>query len=80
LHHQEIQRKEACKEILLTNDASAYDAQIYNIMLGSGLKLGINSNTKNQNETDILFPKGTWCDVYNSSLGCITNEDDSSIN
>lgn len=49
-------------------------------MLGSGLKLGINSNTLNQNETDFLFPKGTWCDVYNSSLGCITNEDDTSIN
>lgn len=48
-------------------------------MLGSGLKLGINSVVLDQNETNFLFPKGTWCDIFNSSKGCTTNEGDSSI-
>lgn len=32
-------------------------------MLGSALKLSINSNTLNKNETEFYFPAGTWCNV-----------------
>jgi len=46
------------------NDANALDAsQELNIMLGDALKLSINSNTLNKNDTDFYFPKGHWCSV-----------------
>lgn len=61
------------------DDDSAYLDQPFNIMLGSGLKLGINSAVLDQNSTNFLFPKGTWCDIFDASKGCITNEGDSSI-
>jgi alpha-glucosidase (family GH31 glycosyl hydrolase) len=61
------------------NDDSAYLDQPYNIMLGSALKLGINSNVLDQNTTSILFPQGTWCDIFNASKGCTTNNASTSI-
>jgi len=38
-------------------------------MLGSALKLGLNTNTLGKNSTDIFFPRGRWCDVYNRKKG-----------
>ena len=48
-------------------------------MLGDGLKLGVNSAILGLNETDFLFPKGTWCDIYNTKNKCITNEGETSV-
>ena len=42
------------------NDQEAYKNEIYNIMLGSTMKLSVQSN-KNQNNTYFYFPQGTWC-------------------
>lgn len=61
------------------DDAKAYEDQPYNIMLGKALKLGINSNQLGVNETSFLFPKGTWCDLFNLTIPCTTNEGDESI-
>jgi len=48
-------------------------------MLGSALKLGINSNVLDQNETSFLFPKGSWCDLFNATKKCTNNDGDTSI-
>lgn len=61
------------------DDQNAYLDQSYNIMLGSALKLGINTVALDQNTTSFKFPTGTWCDVFNSSNGCTTNEGKDSI-
>jgi hypothetical protein len=45
-------------------------------MLGSALKLGIQSTILNQNTTEFYFPKGIWCDVFNTSgveNNCVDN-------
>jgi len=55
------------------DDESAYLDQSYNVMLGSALKLGINTFALDQNTTAFRFPTGTWCDVFNASNGCTTN-------
>lgn len=47
-------------------------------MLGSALKLGVNSDVLDQNETSFLFPKGTWCDIYIPENKCYVNNDDNS--
>ena len=39
-------------------------------MLGAALKLGINSDSLRQNETDFYFPPGIWCNVYVPSEPC----------
>lgn len=50
------------------DDTGSLDApQELNAMLGSALKLSINSNTLNKNETDFYFPAGTWCNVLTAS-------------
>lgn len=61
------------------DDAKAYEDQPYNIMLGKAMKLGINSNVLGQDETTFLFPKGTWCDLFNVTIPCTVNEGDASI-
>jgi hypothetical protein len=46
----------------------ALDAsQELNIMLGSALKLGVQSTKLNQNFTEFTFPEGVWCDVFRNS-------------
>jgi len=50
------------------NDDGALDApQELNVMLGDALKLSINSNTLNKNDTDFYFPAGYWCNVLSGS-------------
>lgn len=50
------------------NDVKALDApQELNIMLGSALKLSVNSNTLNKNMTDFYFPAGHWCSLLKAS-------------
>lgn len=53
-------------------DQYAYDKQTHNVLLGSNLKLSIQS-TENETVTDTsyYFPYGTWCSVFNTSSGCI---------
>lgn len=46
------------------DDNGSLDApQELNIMLGSAMKLSINSNTLGKNETEFYFPTGTWCNL-----------------
>lgn len=46
------------------DDNGSLDApQELNIMLGSAMKLSINSNTLDKNTTDFYFPQGTWCSL-----------------
>jgi alpha-glucosidase (family GH31 glycosyl hydrolase) len=42
-------------------DKSAYSDIEYNIMIGSGLKVSINSYDLNSTYTPFYFPAGTWC-------------------
>jgi len=51
------------------DDINATWAQEHNIMLGSALKLSVQSTTLGQNMTDFYFPAGTWCDVFNRTRG-----------
>lgn len=45
-------------------DLTAYTAsQELNVMLGSSLKLSINSNKLGRNTTEFYFPEGAWCSV-----------------
>lgn len=47
------------------DDAGAITAsQELNIMLGSALKLSVQSTKLDTNTTDFYFPAGTWCDVF----------------
>ena len=50
------------------NDNDAYKNQEQNIMLGTALKLSINSNTLGQDSTDFYFPPGRYCNVFNTHL------------
>jgi hypothetical protein len=46
------------------DDEGSLDAsQELNVMLGSAIKLSVNSNTLNKNETDFYFPPGRWCSL-----------------
>jgi hypothetical protein len=49
------------------------------MMIGEALKLGINSDKLNQNQTDLIFPKGaTWCNLLYSkeeTKSCIDGTD-----
>jgi alpha-glucosidase (family GH31 glycosyl hydrolase) len=58
------------------SEAGAYENQELNIMLGSALKLGIQSTTTGVNTTDFYFPEGLWCDVFkkvDAATNCITS-------
>lgn len=46
------------------DDSLAYANQTTNIMIGTDLKLSIQTEKLNQNETFYVFPKGVWCDIY----------------
>jgi alpha-glucosidase (family GH31 glycosyl hydrolase) len=48
------------------NEPAAYENQELNVMLGSALKLGIQSKATNVNTTEFYFPTGLWCDVFNT--------------
>jgi alpha-glucosidase (family GH31 glycosyl hydrolase) len=48
---------------------SYYDLNL-NVMIGSGLKLAVQSNTIGQNTTEFYFPPGGWCNVFNPEKGC----------
>jgi len=57
------------------DDAGAITAsQELNIMLGSALKLSVQSAALDTNSTDFYFPAGTWCDVFRNmtTTGCMT--------
>jgi len=59
-------------------DPKAYEDQELNIMLGSALKLGIQSTKVGQDaeQTNFYFPAGLWCDVFNmagAENNCITS-------
>jgi alpha-glucosidase (family GH31 glycosyl hydrolase) len=43
-------------------------------MLGSALKLSVQSSVLDKNSTDFYFPEGTWCDVFRNSTtsSCMT--------
>jgi len=45
-------------------DMNAYQNITNNIMLGSALKLSVNSEKLGQNTTWFYFPAGTWCNLY----------------
>lgn len=45
------------------NDNNAFQDITNNIMLGSALKLSINSEKLYQDKTNFYFPAGTWCDI-----------------
>lgn len=50
------------------NDVKALDAPMeLHIMLGSALKLSVNSNTLNKNSTDFYFPTGHWCSLLKAN-------------
>lgn len=60
------------------SDTKAYENQQLNVMLGSALKLGIQSTKtgKEAETTDFYFPAGLWCDVFNMAgkeNNCITS-------
>jgi len=38
-------------------------------MLGSALKLAIQSTEVGKDSADFYFPAGTWCDVFNKTQG-----------
>lgn len=46
------------------DDGSQTATQELNVMLGSALKLSVNSNKLNQNSTTFYFPNGWWCNIY----------------
>lgn len=57
-------------------EAGAYENQELNVMLGSALKLGIQSTATNVNTTDFYFPEGLWCNVVtkvDAATNCITS-------
>jgi len=57
------------------DDAGAITAsQELNIMLGSALKLSVQSTALDTNSTDFYFPAGIWCDVFRNmtTTGCMT--------
>jgi alpha-glucosidase (family GH31 glycosyl hydrolase) len=49
------------------DDVNAYSDITYNIMIGSALKLSINSESVKQTSTDFYFPAGIWCDIIKAS-------------
>ena len=63
------------------NSPGAYLAQEYNVMLGAAIKLVVNSNQLGQNSTDIFYPAGSWCSVFNRQGvdGCINQAADGNV-
>lgn len=64
------------------NDNSFDMAKIsYDFMLGSALKVSINTNQTNQNTTEFYFPANvTWCDLFHAESPCFSNKEDKLIN
>lgn len=56
------------------DDPLVYVDQPLNIMLGEAAKLSIQSTTLGQDQTDFIFPAGTWCNLFNQNgtNGCVT--------
>lgn len=52
------------------NDPRSYNDLHLNVMLGSGLKLSIQTNSTTQDRTEFYFPPGSWCDVFEPKNGC----------
>ena len=51
-------------------DVNSRKDQQYNMMIGEALKLGINSDSIDQNFTEIIFPtNATWCNLLHSKEG-----------
>ena len=50
-------------------DSTATKNITYNVMLGSALKLSINSDNLTRSETDFYFPSGLWCRVKGNTNG-----------
>jgi alpha-glucosidase (family GH31 glycosyl hydrolase) len=67
------------------DDAGAYTvSQNHNVMLGSRLKLSIQSTTLSKDggdNTDFYFPAGVWCDVFNKkgTESCMTLTESTTI-
>jgi alpha-glucosidase (family GH31 glycosyl hydrolase) len=57
------------------DDINAYSDIVYNVMLGSALKLSINPESLTLEEKDYYFPSGLWCAVSgNLNVGdCFTS-------
>ena len=55
------------------DDMFTYGDFEYNVMLGSALKLSIQSNTTNQNTTNFYYPQGLWCNVFKTTEPCWTS-------
>ena len=47
------------------DDSGAYANQEKNVMLGTSLKLGIQSNDITATTSEFYYPQGTWCDIFN---------------
>jgi alpha-glucosidase (family GH31 glycosyl hydrolase) len=56
------------------DEAGAYADQELNVMLGSGVKLGVQSTGTGIDTTDYYFPAGLWCEIINRKGvdGCLT--------
>jgi hypothetical protein len=54
------------------DDYLAYENVTYNIMIGPSFKLGVNSDTLDQDETTFYFPAGLWCNIFNVEEPCVT--------
>jgi alpha-glucosidase (family GH31 glycosyl hydrolase) len=56
------------------DEAGAYADQELNVMLGSGVKLGVQSTGTGIDTTNFFFPAGLWCEIINRKGvdGCFT--------
>lgn len=56
------------------DEPGAYNDQELNIMLGSGVKLGVQSQNTGVDTTNFYFPAGLWCEIINrkGTDGCKT--------
>jgi len=56
------------------DEAGAYADQELNVMLGSGVKLGVQSTGTGIDTTNYYFPAGLWCEIINRKGvdGCFT--------
>jgi alpha-glucosidase (family GH31 glycosyl hydrolase) len=52
-------------------DLNTYNDIRYNIMLGSALKLSVNSDSLKVTQTNFYFPAGTWCNIIRPTDACI---------
>jgi len=52
----------------------------YNIMIGSALKLSMNSNDSFANSSTFYFPPGYWCNVFDPPAKCINSTEPFGMN